>query len=259
MQSPETAMHRGILTRILAAACALLFAACALAEAPDIQREVTLTINFSNDGKPLAGAEFFIYRVAAISGNVVFTPTGVFSEYGLVFDGLDTEGWWEMAHRLAGYVQRDKINALDSGVTNAAGKLRFPNLTDSLETGLYLVIGSELTADGLIYTPEASLIVLPNRNPDYEWEYNVTMKPKFGTAPTPEPGIPPTPTPEITPEPTPETTPTPEPGITPTPTPGGGRPGLPQTGMTWWPVPVLALAGMFLFLIGWLSYRRNDE
>lgn len=33
------------------------------------------------------------------------------------------------------------------------------------------------------------------------------------------------------------------------PTPTG--PDLPQTGMLWWPVPILACAGLFLFLIGW--------
>ena len=33
---------------------------------------------------------------------------------------------------------------------------------------------------------------------------------------------------------------------------------LPQTGQLWWPVPVLAIAGMVLFLIGW-AVRRRDE
>lgn len=41
--------------------------------------------------------------------------------------------------------------------------------------------------------------------------------------------------------------------------PGGdGDIRLPQTGLLWWPVPVLAAAGMALFAIGWL-YRRKDE
>lgn len=34
---------------------------------------------------------------------------------------------------------------------------------------------------------------------------------------------------------------------------------LPQTGLTWWPVPVLAAAGMGLFLTGWLKQRRDDS
>ena len=32
---------------------------------------------------------------------------------------------------------------------------------------------------------------------------------------------------------------------------------LPQTGLTWWPVPVLALSGMGLFLYGWIKERQK--
>ena len=38
-----------------------------------------------------------------------------------------------------------------------------------------------------------------------------------------------------------------------------GEPGLPQTGMLWWPVPVLACAGLFLFLMGWGKRRHGKE
>ena len=34
---------------------------------------------------------------------------------------------------------------------------------------------------------------------------------------------------------------------------------LPQTGLLWWPVPLLAAGGMALFLIGWLRRRRDEE
>lgn len=34
---------------------------------------------------------------------------------------------------------------------------------------------------------------------------------------------------------------------------------LPQTGLLWWPVPLLAGGGMALFLIGWLRRRRDEE
>ena len=35
------------------------------------------------------------------------------------------------------------------------------------------------------------------------------------------------------------------------------KPGLPQTGQLWWPVPVMAFAGVLLFLLGWL--RRKES
>lgn len=45
--------------------------------------------------------------------------------------------------------------------------------------------------------------------------------------------------------------------------PGGDVPGggtkLPQTGMLWWPVPLLACGGLFLLLIGWERRRRYEN
>ena len=37
-----------------------------------------------------------------------------------------------------------------------------------------------------------------------------------------------------------------------------GEPGeeVPQTGQLWWPVPILAVSGMALFLLGWARQRK---
>lgn len=37
------------------------------------------------------------------------------------------------------------------------------------------------------------------------------------------------------------------------------EPNLPQTGVLWWPVPVLAVGGILFFLIGWIKHRRSGE
>ena len=34
---------------------------------------------------------------------------------------------------------------------------------------------------------------------------------------------------------------------------------LPQTGLNWWPVWLLAGAGMLLFVIGWIRRRESEE
>lgn len=43
--------------------------------------------------------------------------------------------------------------------------------------------------------------------------------------------------------------------------PGSSTPSgkLPQTGVLWWPVPILAGAGMMFFMIGWIKRRRFEE
>jgi hypothetical protein len=70
--------------------------------------------------------------------------------------------------------------------------------------------------------------------------------------------------PEPTEEPQPSQTPKPgEPSQTPQPsgkpsqdtTSSGGK--LPQTGMLWWPIPGLSLAGLVLFVIGWLKHKNR--
>lgn len=34
---------------------------------------------------------------------------------------------------------------------------------------------------------------------------------------------------------------------------------LPQTGLLWWPVPILTLCGMALFVLGWTRYQRDGD
>lgn len=43
------------------------------------------------------------------------------------------------------------------------------------------------------------------------------------------------------------------------PTPPENPPRLPQTGVLWWPVPILAGVGMVFFMIGWVKRRRFGE
>lgn len=63
--------------------------------------------------------------------------------------------------------------------------------------------------------------------------------------PTPGGDVPPPPETNIPDEPTPQG-------------PGPGGPDLPQTGVLWWPVSLLACGGLFLFLIGW-GIKRHEK
>ncbi len=46
---------------------------------------------------------------------------------------------------------------------------------------------------------------------------------------------------------------------TPPTTPPNTPPHLPQTGVLWWPVPILAVAGLALFMLGWLRRQKNGD
>ena len=86
-----------------------------------------------------------------------------------------------------------------------------------------------------------------------------TPKPPSGDEPEPDiPGV--SPIPESSPgvTPVPETTPVPE--ITPEPVEPSAPdvPTLPQTGLLWWPVPVMAFAGLLLVIFGLIRRRGTD-
>lgn len=100
-----------------------------------------------------------------------------------------------------------------------------------LSTGLYLVI-QETPAPGFSAL-NASLVSVPQLV-DGVYEYNVSAAIKSEL--------------EREPDPT-------DPSTTPT-TPG---PSLPQTGQLNWPVPVMAVGGMILFLLGWITYSKTGK
>lgn len=52
--------------------------------------------------------------------------------------------------------------------------------------------------------------------------------------------------------------PTPTPSITPTPTPEE-PPKIPQTGLLWWPVPVLVVVGVILIVLGCVTRRKDYD
>lgn len=80
-------------------------------------------------------------------------------------------------------------------------------------------------------------------------------KPHEPPPPPPTPPVTPPPTPPVTPPPpTPPVTPPPTPPVTPPPPPD-----LPQTGQLWWPVPVLASAGMLLLLLGLIRQKGSKD
>ena len=309
---------------LICAALALMLALGACAPVLAIDRfdagqAVTLTVAFDADGTPAEGTQFSLYRVADMEGFGTFERCGEFAEYSVEdLNGLDSEGWRNMAGMLAGYAAADGIAADVTATTDAQGNADF----GTLSIGLYLLTGESFAANGKIYTPQATLIALPGRDEDENWVYDVTVNVK----------------PDVTDE---ETTDVEvmkvwddgdyesRPGqvrvvlvgdgqivdsatldktnnwrhtwtgldantswqVVERPVPsgytvstmredglititnrrpedddggdgdggGGGDSTLPQTGLVWWPVPVLAAAGMAMFAAGWLRRRKHED
>lgn len=158
------------------------------AAAIDTAHPVSLTIRYQQDGTPVSGALFALYRVADIDAYAELTLTGDFTQYPVRLDGLDSAAWRALAETLAAYAQRDRLTPLDSGVTDQNGELTFPTEEKTLLPGLYLVTGQPFSDGYRVYNTEPFLICLPNLDETTDtWQYDVTVSPKFTSTPIPAP------------------------------------------------------------------------
>lgn len=172
----------------------------------------------------LEGAAFRLYRVADVLPGGEFALSGDFAAYPVALDAPDAAAWRALAQTLAGYAARDgrpafiEVQLLRDGRVFDTVRLREENNWSHTWTGL---------------------------DADFAWSVVETAVPAGYTVRVERAGI----TFVLT-----NTRPEPEEPEEPE-TPGGK---LPQTGSLWWPVPVLALAGLFLLLLGW-GRRRADR
>lgn len=301
--------------------CVSLLPVTAFAKAEDtldLTKKVNLTLQYE-----IEDTQFHLYKVAEVSQNLEFTLTGDFAAYPVVVNGLDSAGWRALAETLASFVERDQLKALKTGEIDEQGTL----IWSQLETGLYLVLGEEMTLEQYKYSPMPSLIMLPSQNGEEKWEYDTVIQMKSNEEEIPgsdtemiavmkvwqdhgyeekrpeavaaelymdgvlydtvsldkannwsyewkslpaghkwtamEKDIPACYTMTsvregqylvITNCYQPE-----EPSVPVTPDKPGGGSLLPQTGQLWWPVPILALAGIVFFTVGWVRRKTQEN
>lgn len=198
-------------------------------EAADLSRIGTITVKPRVENESING-EVVLYRVAdmvLVHDGYDFTYTGDFADVNVQLDDLESP---ELAEALAVYAaDHAVIGEVKSFENNAA--------TFSATAGLYLVVHAGAQEGENSFDP--FLVVFPGTDQN-QIDYDVIACPKAG----PVPDVPDEPT---EPEPT-------------EPRPTEPEPSLPQTGQLNWPVPLLAVAGMIMFVTGWiLRFRDRKE
>lgn len=225
----------------LSALAVLFFLAAPVSaqELPDLQRTGSLTLWMDFEKEPLNGGSLTLYRV----GDIVITDGNAgFSLIRELEDGpaLTDLGDPGLAGELAALARSRDLPALAESIE--AGWVVFA----PLEPGLYVVTQRKSQATPGFDAIQPFLIGLPQWQ-DEGYVYDLTAAPKVPLVPGETLPTPPT-------EPTSPTEPT---------TPPPGTPELPQTGQLNWPVPVLAVSGMTLFVLGWAlcfgSGRKHHE
>jgi len=208
----------------------------AMAAAPlDTERTGSLSVTLMYQDAPLAGSALTLYRVAQVQverqADYSFCLTEEFAGAGVALTDLSAP---ETAAALAEYAGARGLEGIrrESGED---GKILFSDL----ELGLYLLVQETGAPGSAMLNP--FLVSVPGRM-DGQYVYDVDASPKLSAAPE-----------ETWPyEPT-------EPDMPPEPT----EPELPQTGLTQWPVPVMAVSGVLLVVLGWIlcvgGRKRSDE
>ncbi len=219
----------------LALVC-LLFALPTCASAAggvDIDKPVSLTVTFKYGKTNIPNARISLYRVADISESATFSLCGKFAEFdGDINSPSNADEWDALALNLSKYADKNKIASEYTSITDTKGIARFPQSGESMRPGMYLLVCGDTWFNNGTYSARPCVVSLPSISEDTgNWQYNVNVKLKSGN----------------TTEPVPTPTPTPVP-----------KPPLPQTGVLWWPVPVLFAAGVLLVVAGALVRGKKS-
>ena len=195
---------------------------------PDESRNghCSITVSMTYKGKAVRGGKLALYKVGDVAendGNYSFVPVeairGDIPEFG------DIESP-ELARKLAKREKKLTPVTANPVTVGKDGKATFSDLT----FGLYLVV-QKTAASG--YRKIAPFLVsVPYLYRD-EYQYEVTSQPKTDLEQEVKPTSP--------------------------PSSGGGGGKLPQTGQLWWPVPVLACAGLGCIAVGLLRRREAKD
>jgi hypothetical protein len=228
---------------------------------------------------PVAGASFKLYKIADADEKGNVTIDEKFKSCNVDITNTDTEAYKTAASTLADFIQNhaDSFEALQTQSTDNTGWLTFNGLT----RGIYLVTGEVKTVNSTTYTPQSSLISIPQTTDEYGTRWYATAELKYSTYTPPSGGtVPGTPGDSENTETentetgstnkvdivgnfSPENTETEtEIAVTEDVTtlkasivPVGKR--LPQTGQLWWPVAALSAAGLCFITVG--MKRRREK
>ena len=201
---------------------------------PDAQKDgqCSITVTMTYRGKALKGGTLALYKVGDVAeedGNYSFVPVEAIRGDLAQFGDIQSPDLAGKLYKLESKLT--PVTALPQKV-GEDGKVTFLNLP----FGLYLVV--QKTAPAGYGKTEPFLVSLPYLY-EGEYQYDVASEPKTDLER------------EVPTKPTSPTSPT----TKPTTSSGGGKK-LPQTGQLWWPVPVLACAGLGCIAVG--LFRRRE-
>ena len=149
--------------------------------------EPELTIYCQTDQENLVGVNFELYWVAGLTGNGTFRVTDRFPDFeNSVKDISDPR---KLAAELEYYVLEFGLTPDATCTTGQDGIAKLPASGESLEKGLYLVLGRRHVQSGYIYEMSPMLVSFPRYDESTkEFSNECHIKPKYDRTPVPEDG-----------------------------------------------------------------------
>lgn len=221
-------IRKRMITLLVALALLCAFTTTAFAhDVPDTEKTGTIKIVMQTaNGTTVPGGTLTIYRVGEVfedDGNYSFILTGDFVNCGQSLEDVTSV---DLAGNLAGYATEKSLAGTTKTIAQD-GSVAF----EDVELGLYLLVQN--TAASGYNKADPFLVSVPMME-EGVYIYDVDASPKV----------------EV--ERAPETT-------TPPPT-KPSQPSLPHTGQLNWPIPILVVAGLALFCLGWvLCFRKKKQ
>lgn len=226
--------------------CSLVLNVSAAHPVPDLSRNGSITFVMNYGDVLLDGGYLNLYKVGDIAeedGNYRFVPVEKLKGINVDLNNVTDP---TLASKLVSYGKAARLSKISVPITE--GRASFADLSP----GLYVVWQDEEDATEGFSPIQPFLISIPRfQNGEYILDVLCDPKVPVETEPT---------TPPPSPPPPPTTPPsTPPPSTTPPKPPGNPPPKVPQTGQLNWPVPVMAISGCILFVLGLvLSFGRKD-
>lgn len=201
-------------------------------DVPDLDRTGKISVTMKEDGKTVPGGSLTLYRVGEVvenDGDYAFALVEELDNTGIVLNDLQSAS---LAEKLAEEVKDSKLTGTTQTI-DGNGKAVF----EDLELGLYLAVQNK-AASGY-EKADPFLVTLPMYDGE-AYQYEVDASPKVQLEQAKD-------SPDDDDDNDNDTT-------------GGKRDDrLPQTGQLNWPVPVLAMAGLFLLTVGVALRRKGQE
>ncbi len=175
-------MKRVISLLCIALLC-LVFSTPVFAQSPELDKECSLTLEYSNNAEALENLDISLHYVASLNSNGTFENVAPFDAYDVSFNNInEQEEFRALALTLSGYISADAVTPLSTKKTDSSGKVKF----SKLKQGLYLVDEVRCENENGCYNFEPFIMCLPNLDGGV-LQYDVVAKPKgFDFVPAPE-------------------------------------------------------------------------